>query len=131
MTAWTDGRRNYTRDDIVDILFDDQTCSEIFEEEFNENYTPIEIVNRYAGSEGYNSEFYDWLDAMEDAELSDLLVRTGAGHIEPVRTSASRKPRSKSAQKSGSNSCKPKSAKGSTKKGSRAGSPKRKPARRR
>ena len=41
MTAWTDGRRNYTRDDIVDILFDDQTCSEIFEEEFNENYTPI------------------------------------------------------------------------------------------
>ena len=108
MTVWTDGKSTFTRNDILSMLFDDQSCAEIFEEEFNELFTPIEIVQRYAGNEGYDSEFDDWLESLSDSEIEEILVTTGNGHITPVKASESRKPKSKAAPRS-SKSTKPKS----------------------
>ncbi len=103
MTEWSDGKRTFSRSDIEAMLFDDGVCAEMFEEEFNEDYTPIEVVYRYGGVEGYDSEFFDWLSALSDSEVTDVLARVGHGHIRPVGPGrASSSCRSKTAPKSAS-----------------------------
>ena len=113
MTKWTDGKRTLSKDDIIGMLFDDGDCAEMFERQFNENFTPIEVVYRYGGTEGYDSEFIDWLSALDDDEVSKILTKVGQRDIKPVRASQT------------SNSCR---LKGKAKSPSSKGKSEKKPA---
>ena len=104
----SDGDRLYN-DDMVDLLeykFNDQLYDR-FVQSFNQNSTPIEVVERYGGRQAVNWEFRKWLSGFISDKPEVVARMTGYRRVNP-RTSQSRKTNSGCKGKGSCNS-KPKS----------------------
>ena len=78
MTRWTNGSRTVDDKQMLDIILDNDNVRGDFEEHYNASYTPIEVVHRFAGDEGYESELYDWVESEIDYDgMEALAVQAG------------------------------------------------------
>lgn len=91
---WMDGDTVIDSEDLIDYIDDNYYDSLInaFVADFNEMWTPFEVLEHCLGSEGVSEEFHDWLDScVEDEDDPDWVTR----HTGIVPVSESRRPKAK------------------------------------